>query len=308
MTDTYKDKLLTIPAPGSGCHPFLMSVCNSGVMEGVHPDQMLTDIHDNIPLGERSISRKEIQDTIDKAFAEKGVIPESRKVISAPAPFRATPYRQHLVDATTDAPTAQLITSIKAMSRVDIPPEGDTQFAEWISHCFDECELLFMGDDAIPGLMGRSIKTALDWSAHTQVPHPKFIINPLDGEEKPTKMPGRTTFRGDGNVSRFRHALVEMDGVPAKEQLRMWTTIIKRELLTIKSLTYSGSKSIHALVDVSERVSCQDDWSREIRGHFFPSVMVPLGADKACQNPASLSRVPGFKRDNGKIQELFYLG
>jgi len=305
MSDYYA-KLEEIPPPGSGCHPFLMGVCNAGVQENIPADQMLEEITAAIPPGSRTIGQQEIKDTIDKAFAEQGVIPQNRRAKRAPAAFKADKYAAHLVES-AQAEQKVLIGEMAEMSKQRIPDEPGDQFTEWVCNCYAGDDLLFVGDDASPGVLDRTIKTVGEWAMSSPA-GPKFIINPLDGEHKPTKSPGKMTFRGDANVKRFAYTLVEMDEMPLANQVRMWHTILKRKLLPVRSLTHSGGKSLHALVDISDHVHSHDDWHREVRERFFPTIMVPLGADKACRNPARLSRTPGFCEKGRKVQRLLYLG
>lgn len=39
----YQEKLSSIPPPGSGCHPYLLSVADYGTLTGLSADQMFSD-------------------------------------------------------------------------------------------------------------------------------------------------------------------------------------------------------------------------------------------------------------------------
>lgn len=154
-----------------------------------------------------------------------------------------------------------------------------------------------------------------------------FSVNPLDlsrdhGYESKPYYREDTPRRADLNVSAFRNFMFEMDTVDVKKQFE----ILTKMPVTFASLTYSGGKSIHAIISLESDLPLQP--------HLRPSIeefkylherirlymenfireefsMVPEGAsffDVSAKNPSRLSRVPGSVRDNGKLQELLYLG
>ncbi len=124
------------------------------------------------------------------------------------------------------------------------------------------------------------------------------------------------TTRSDKNVAFYRHMLVEFD-IADKEKAMADPVFLQQELekqagfwmamldkgLPIVSLTYSGSKSIHALFRVN--VPDAATWKREIEGRVYP-VFCKMGADPANKNPSRLSRMPMALRGEVR-QELLYL-
>lgn len=111
-------------------------------------------------------------------------------------------------------------------------------------------------------------------------------FNPLDGKDVK-----------DDNVTDFRYALVESDGLPVDKQ-----NAILRELeLPIATLTYSGNKSLHAIV----KVDAVDYRQYKERVDYLFKVMDKNGfnTDKSNKNPSRLSRMPGVIR-NGHKQYL----
>ena len=126
--------------------------------------------------------------------------------------------------------------------------------------------------------------------------------------------PGST--RSDKNVATHRHMLVEFD-IADKEKAMADPVFLRQELekqagfwmamldkgMPIVSLTYSGSKSIHALFRVN--VPDAATWEREIEGKIYP-IFCKMGADPANKNPSRLSRMAMALR-GGVRQELLYL-
>ena len=103
----------------------------------------------------------------------------------------------------------------------------------------------------------------------------------------------------DQDVTDFRYALVEADDLSREEQ---WARLTQLGL-PIKCVTWSGGKSLHAIVKITagadlalykERVA---KLYRYLEAHHFP-------ADTANRNPSRLTRIPGFFRD-GDRQYLF---
>lgn len=108
-----------------------------------------------------------------------------------------------------------------------------------------------------------------------------FRINPTCGDS-------------DEHVESFKYALVESDSMSLQEQYSLFA----KSNLPIKTLTSSGGKSLHAIVEVNAE-------SREQYKERVNKVYALLGKeiDPSCVNPSRYSRIAGFKRD-GKMQNL----
>lgn len=111
-------------------------------------------------------------------------------------------------------------------------------------------------------------------------------FNPLDGKGVRNE-----------NVSDFRYALVESDGMEIEKQ-----NAILRELeLPIAALVHSGKKSLHAIV----RIDAADYTEYRRRVDYLYDVCQKNGikVDTQNRNPSRLSRMPGVERA-GKKQFL----
>lgn len=111
-------------------------------------------------------------------------------------------------------------------------------------------------------------------------------FNPLDGKGVRNE-----------NVSDFRYALVESDGMEIEKQ-----NAILRELeLPIAVLVHSGKKSLHAIV----RIDAADYTEYRRRVDYLYDVCQKNGikVDTQNRNPSRLSRMPGVER-SGKKQFL----
>ena len=177
--------------------------------------------------------------------------------------------------------------------------KGDEQRAhikpvdEWID--FFSNKLAKVKSKPLPGTQMR-ILTTLGYF------YPVFCINPLTGESN-----AKGSFRSMDCVKEFRYVLVEADKLDLNQQIPLLVALE----LPIVALTYSGNKSIHALIKVDEipgvgAINDLDEWKAKIKPIF--SQLTPLGFDGATKDPVRPSRLPGIWRsDKDKFQQLLFL-
>lgn len=108
-------------------------------------------------------------------------------------------------------------------------------------------------------------------------------FNPLDGNGVRNE-----------NVSDFRYALVESDGMEIEKQ----NAIIRELELPVACLVHSGKKSLHAIV----RIDAADYSEYRKRVDYLYEVCQKNGIDVDTQNrnPSRLSRMPGVEREGRK--------
>lgn len=104
-------------------------------------------------------------------------------------------------------------------------------------------------------------------------------VNPLDG-------------RGvkDENVTDYRFVLVESDSLPIEQQ----NALMHALELPIVTLTYTGGKSLHAVVRIDAQ--SREEYRQRVAFLFDVCEKNGLKVDKACKNPSRLTRLPGFQR------------
>lgn len=174
---------------------------------------------------------------------------------------------------------------------------------------YNENDLVYIGERYGDGILGDTIRPVKEWLVYFEnggetAPH--IIPNPLTGLWAPTKTGAKLTLRGDNNIKEFRYCTAEFDNLTHEEQIRFWTAI----KLPITALIDSGGKSIHAWLDVSKlaEVKTKEQWETEIKNRLYERLLIPLGIDGACSNPARLSRLPGhFREEKGRYQRLLWL-
>ena len=103
--------------------------------------------------------------------------------------------------------------------------------------------------------------------------------------------------------------LVEFDALPLGGQILFWRNLLLDGTplaQAVASITYSGGKSLHALVRVRE-----DGWEAArglLRRLLCTDPDPALRADEQALRPIVKTRLPGAsRRTNGKAQDLLYL-
>jgi hypothetical protein len=169
----------------------------------------------------------------------------------------------------------------------------------------DPSSLLWCG----PRFGGREyLASVADWVDRFEnfQPPPFWIANEMSGSGFQLST-GRKSFRCDKAVLRPLHALFEIDlpDIPLTTQAGfLWRCV--RSGWPIRSITWSGGRSLHALV----RVGCADllEWDELVKESIFP-VWSRFGADPQCRNASRLTRLPGHWRDGDqdRVQSLLWL-
>jgi len=302
----YHEALQQIPSPGCGCHVSLLSVANLGVIAGVKPDNLFDDIRQHIPEGSRKVFDKEIQDAINKALADHDKGTFTPKPKPAPAIPDGKLRRKWFIEQSEISNEADLL-ELSPIRLLDEPMNDTSLF---LSTLFNKNDLVWVDEFKETGRPGVNIKPVVEWIEEFQngkktAPH--IIVNPLTGKPAPKKSnPDEMTYRGDNNVAAFKYCIVEFDDLSREDQIRFWSAV----RLPIVALIDTGGKSIHAWLDVQKlaRVVTSEEWETNIKNMLYDRLLVPLGVDGACANPARLSRLPGhFREEKGNFQRLLWL-
>ncbi len=301
----YQEALREIPAPGYGCHPFLLSVANRGVSAKIRPEEIFEDIRLAIPCGSRKISDREITNAINKALADYSAGTFTPKPRPVPAVANGTAVLQKIISRGKYSDDADLWEA----SPIHILDELRHDAILLLSTLYRPEDLLYIGERDQAGIPGETIRTACEWISYYQnggrvAPH--ILINPVTGTPAPKKSGDGETYRGDGNVTSYRYCLVEFDMLTREDQIRFWSAI----KLPIVALIDTGGKSIHAWLDVKELagVNTSAQWETEIKSRLFDRILTPLGVDSACSNSGRMSRLPGhFRDEKGNYQRLLWL-
>ncbi len=309
----YQHKLATLPKPGgNGCHSALLGVANLGIMAGLSQERILSDIRQSIPAGGRTVPDSEIMAAIQRAAQDAG----DHRTMQRPPPVRPMfpdPMKARLefiekgralsgVSAAGDLKSA-----FYDKSAVRLGSGSDASDAVLLlENLYAKDEKVFIGKQYDGKASVRSVGewiSIMDQAAKAEQPaaFPYLIINPLTGLVGLTKG-GKESYRADSCVAAYRFLLGEFDGLPLEDQLAFWAGFPA----PIAALTFSGGKSVHALI----RVDCADraEWEADVEQKLFGKILRPMGIDSSCRNEARLSRLPGhFRADKQQWQRLLYL-
>jgi hypothetical protein len=300
----YTTALQLIPAPGAGCHPYLLSVANFGIFAGLEPEQIYNDIQRSIPTGGRRVPANEIRKTINKALRDHQC-----------GTFTPRPRPKSVV-RDGKAALQKIISQAKISDEVDL---WESSFIRLLNDpikdhilllrtLFKSDDLIFIGDRHDQGIVGETIRTRDKWISYFKdggKTFPFIIINPLTGTPAPTKGGDKETLRGDMCIKKFKFCLIEFDNLNREDQIKFWTAV----KLPIVVLIDSAGKSIHAWIDVQRlsKIETPEQWQSEIKIRLYERILKPLGVDTTCSNPARLSRLPGHWRKKDAIQRILWL-
>ncbi len=297
-------------------HAHLLRLANLGVMAGLRDDQIESEIRSN--GGTPLLSEAEVRSAVRKSRGSTqpltlrpGTTWAGRPAQRQPNPLGlgATTYVHQMISI-GEGSTFETLASASPIMIPDVPVNQAALFLETM---FAPHEFVFCGwMSPVRGMEG-SVSPASDRVQYFLRDRidvtPLFTCNPLTGKEGLTK-DGKPSRRCAACVASYRYCLIEFDAPPLSLQCAFWGGVIASRTLPLRSLVYSGGKSIHGLVEVG----CQDaaSWMQTTNTLFF-AVANPLAkkehqADRACRTPERLTRLPGAERpDTGKVQSLLWL-
>ncbi len=331
MLQRFNDALRNLPPPGTGCHAALLGAANYGVMAGLSDADILAALRAAIKPGKRLVQDKEISEAIAKARQElraspawtgrvtprAGQKPPPPPPLPLPMDAEAVAARQGLLVEAGGGPFDPLADPARAAAGSNPPwpewalpsPRGDA--VTFLQSLYGADDLLYIGPDcARREDQAKYIKPAAEWMkffserqadrtdpAKLGRAFPFICCNPLTGE--PNESGSR---RSDSNVASFRFAVLEHDTLPLDQQV----ALIRALELPIVAMTFSGGKSVHAILDVAaycgEVITTQERWRQIVKEALFETCLKPYEFDMSTSNPARLSRLPGVIRAGGKTQ------
>lgn len=344
----FREAVTILPRRGDGLHVAILGAANLGVAAGLSEDAII----EAISAADRDFKPNEVEEAVDKAIADadaqaedtlrgRGLrVPASKaaaagRILSVDkdraARLQATliekgggivdPFDPEVRDASN--PRFELVPAIAGMEGSEHRRDMQT----FLCSVFQSTDIVYIGNGMEAKYYQRDhVKTVATWAdffgreldaidnepdsqeqqrmlADLGNRYPFFVINPLTGTPDENG-----SLRSNASVKDPRHLLLESDSLSLEQQI----ALMRGLKLPVVSMTFSGSKSIHALVDVAqipggESVRDLTSWNETVKRDFFGQ-LGPLGFDKATSNPARLSRLPGmFRPDRGTFQQLLYL-
>ena len=281
----------------------LLGIVNHAVNACLGDDEIMQSILEN--SGTPPLSEEEVARALEKVREERGEsngrlarIPCGRR-----AKVPAVQPKRGIVRALINECGDDGLEGLVSLSPVQLPEgDGDDERRQratlFLSRLYLPGDLLFVG-----GLTDTAVRpqTELVASLASMSPDlwPEYMgSNPFNGA------------RRKANVAAFRFAVMESDPMPLEDQARFWCALARRKALPVAAITYSGNKSLHALLrlDAPSLEEFDRYWAR-LSARFASPLDPPCERfDASCRNPDRMTRLPEARnRKTGNLQRLLYL-
>jgi len=293
----------------------LVRIAHLGLAAGRDPAVMRDEIID--AGGEPRLTEAEVTRAVNTALRSHSAAPaplrarHGKKTLHAaskrPLGAKERSFVQEMIAAGAGATSASL------MASSPLPVDGDAPTAAFLWQLFRPDELIFTGTPQTPRSR-ENLRTAGEIVAalgrgEMAVPS-HFTPNPFTGQSA-KNAEGKESYCLISTVAHRRHAVVEFDGLALKEQAAFWAGVIRERVLAVRSLVFSGNKSIHALVELKDDGS-EATWKAQwetLERALCSDTDAAYHADRACKDPTRMSRFPGgVNAKTGKRQRLIWLG
>ena len=309
----YRERLASLASMKGRRNSSLLGLATLGVMAGLGDDRILAEVRaasGTPPLTDAEITHALRTAHKDTQAIDRNLSPRWTPTKPKPPPLFAS--AAGYVGRMTARGAGATFATLSKSSPLAIPTDPKAQAAAFLLDLYADADLLFLGDKIDKGEIGKNILPAAGWQCAigAGLPLPPLVIaNPLTGAEGMTKE-GKPSYRCGECVAAFRFALVEFDELPMEHQAAFWAGVITTGTLPLRSLVYSGGKSMHGLVEIG--ATGVDAWRRSIEKLLYavanPNAHVKQRADRACKNPDRLTRLPGATRpDKDTVQTLLWL-
>lgn len=317
----YESRLVALSSQVGSRNSQLLGIASLGIMAGIQPVRIEADLI--AAGGFPQLTTLEVHHAVTRAgrdtkpftpFApseQRGALMQTHKRTVQTHDANAADFVPRMLAAGRNTTLRSLIES----SPIDIPDSFTAQTDLFFSTLYKTDDLLFCGNKADCGGVGKNIITADEWrkrfkSTEIHRAPELLIINPLTGKEGCTQG-GKPSFRCSETVATWKYLLVEFDAMPMLDQIHFWGGVIASRTMNVRSITFSSGKSLHGIVEL-QTDHTQDQWrirvEKIISNICNSNAIEEYRADRACRNPDRLTRLPGaFRMDKGERQPLFWL-
>jgi hypothetical protein len=284
-----------------------------GLIAGLDKSQIIKDIRQHWGTGRQPTDR-ELNRAHKTAAIEAGKPYDSTAIPSRTKPKRAPEVQDEITRKVFDKLAGEPLTSneLAALSPIDVGRPGDGQRQRhnaelFLTTLFKPEEHVFCGPQDGPSKNVLPLEAWVE-KLHSGDTQPQFIVNPLTGQWGDKVTESGKTKRGKNCIADLRFTLFEIDKiggekVPLELQARfLWRRIT--EGWPIRAIIYSGSKSLHAIVQVNE--SDLESWEENVKIGLFEA-WGDMGADTSTWGPERQARLPGHKEKGRRMQSLLWL-
>jgi len=313
MLNLFNNKLTEAPPRGQGLHPWLFKMGNWGLSAGKScndVEQILTSVTagHNIKAGEIKETLVSCKDEYDSNFTSGQQT--SKPVDKKPSKEEKLSKCNELIKLNNPKGKVYTKDDLLSASLVNVKDMSGIEQRKALLHNIFDSE-----DKQVFCFCGGNYDKGTDFIKNISEQYSRdqeyFISNPLSGKEVtlPHKKTGKLetyTRRRDSDITKFNHVVLEHDSLSIEKQYTVCMILIKVGF-SVKSITFSGSKSLHIILEI--KCDSLEDWKSFIKEKLYKGFLIPLGFDSACSNPARLTRLAGHKRadKDGAVQQLLYL-
>lgn len=320
--EKWADTLAGCPPPGQGVNTWLFGRLRSAAARGVEAAEAVAELPRWMSRAPRT---GELARAVRRAYAGTGA-----QVTLTGEAAREARRRRAAEGRRWDAALRSYIEAGRELgfeepdlwesspTRIEWEP-GAQDAVAWLRRMFlpEDRVMLLDSIDSSRASFGREVRFRGDWIAELErrggagEPLPLYAFaNPIAPRPKWGMTGGGNPHpspRAKGSVAAFRCAVVEHDDLPLAEQFAFWGGWAARHGWgRVRSVTYTGGKSLHVLLSV-EGVNSLADWAGWAeRGPL--AQFARMGFDRAFFNPAQATRLPGAVRpETGRVQKLLFL-
>ena len=313
-SEKYRTALEDLPNHPHGRNNELVRIALFGLNAGVAPDQIAEDLQN--AGGEPMLSRDE---TVRAVGAAQRRIGDRSAPARKPVPSPPTEGERSFVPRMLEAGRGFTVESLRNASPVPLlDTQHDQALAFLTAIALPQDGYIFSGSKYDARTRERLL-TPRELIERLKTGIPEYIIpNAFTG--KPGQVYGRDGTPHDSYACNTvlqsrRFAVLEFDAMPLPEQVEFFAGIIRTGSLPLRSLVYSGGKSIHGLVELTERRTPEgpdrghwDEQWRQLARLCCSHEDNLFHADIACRDATRLTRMAGAVRtDNNKRQTLLWL-
>ncbi len=314
--EKYRNGLAALAGLKGQRNTSLLGLTNLGIMAGLSDERIESEVID--ASGTPPLTSAEVRHAIQTARRDTQPLGDGSCTGRTwrPTPPQPSPLgsgARSFVQRMIEAGTGTTFETLAECSPFPIPEVPTLQTSAFLKALYSPKEWVFCGRQYSRGFPGADLNTCAEWLmlyGSVKLDAPELLCcNPLTGKAAMNQA-GKPSFRCAGCVSEYRYTLVEFDALSLEGQAAFWTGVIRNAILPVKSLVYSGGKSIHGLVKVGTNDFSVWKESTEtlLYATCHPDAPAEHKADRACRSTCNLTRLAGGRRsDTGKVQSLLWL-
>ena len=314
--EKYEDALRAFAMPGRR-NEMLGALTYWAVAYGMSLDEVIEAAHAEGVRDRDSDIRRGFATAEKKAYHEgekRTFTPVVRRVIKPT--IKALPnFIRTLIETNRDIST---LDQLRTLSPTTICAGEDEDARLWQAQTqlvtlFNRDDFVFMRgakDAAVKAVRGENLRKTRSWLLEGLDSLGEVVgVNPVSGREGLTTG-GQESYYCKKTVAEYRHFVMEFDEMSLEDQCAFWAGLIRRGKTPIRTITYSGSKSLHAVIRAGAKNAEEFDVcvAKFAKVYGADDTPVDLRIDpQSLKSPLTCVRLAGLvRKDTGRVQSLVY--